>query len=560
MKYTRDINAEEFGDLIWPGIKYSFWIILIVGILGSLLANAIHDAEKQERSLYLALQGKDNDTKSLQTVVFAKEIYQGNFQNWNESQWESLWHALQGSEISYGKAMDTKTVVKEIHDGKFTDWENIKERISEKDLSWCRRDDCNVLGRNSIYFALANWQKTIEFLNNPEKEVPLEDTWTDWVSWFWNFFVGVILVSLLSLSYFFKSEESNWWKYPWKKWWAYPALTIMFPYVILTQPFVLLYAMVNKVSGREKKQKTAEALKKEQKVIGKLREEIDRDINKQKEKFGEIKELASKYAVLKDEFAKRSALFQEAQKAYEEQKYSETKDVLDQIQKGIAGLREKAKQLKEETAAKEFEKRIARVNKTINQSRKNFAKIGEISLVKNKTALEMNLKSLREKLSEFGKQIEQTNRDIAQTQRRLNAVETALISEKDREKLFEAFDRIRGLPLVKGLEVDGEKIRIFTDKIFVFWKGNKYKIGNFLIGLEIGNQAVMIENLVNTNKEDIDQNHIYGRGGSFCFGTLNEPIQEALNKNNYLFATLLILQALQTGEGSKLEDWEKVKL
>lgn len=547
MKYTKEMSFREFLDAIWPGIRIAVIGILAIGLVGGGLASVIHDGEINEQHFYQALQGKKvNDTKISQTASIVKEIYQGKFREWTEPQWLSIYHDLQGDNVNYEKALNTKVIFTQIIEGKFQDWENLDDYISSSS------GNQNIV---SVFSALKNWDRTKNYIENPEKEVPLADSVKGFSDWlyslvFWVFFLA-IPISYANSSYVNRYRKSgSWWLYPWKKWWAWPVAPIMLPYLAISQPFVILEIIIEK--HREKKRDAHNAA-----VLDSLR--------KSEERFKEMnREANSKEIVFAgDDVDCVIRILPEAKNAYDNKNYRSAENWLTEIDERLDNLRTRLDKF--DNREKEYKKILLEVNNKKDESRNKFGRIREIEYANKKETLEGEIFSVKEYLSQLGKQIMQRQRELATKTKELKLTEEIITKGNDRDFLKQ-FDEILAFPLIKGIEVVGNEINIFTDTIFIDYKGQdeffkgRYEIGSFRIRFNIsGYPNPDIRNLTNTSIAK--DGHPYG-DGSVCFGNIKQYIYDALKAKNFVLATLLVLQSLQTGEGDSpgnLKYWKKVK-
>ena len=469
-RYTRDIHDKdnEFYDPIYSFFILAFVVLLLVALFGLMDTGFKSDNMNEKNSLYLALQDKEtNSTKALATAQVIKEMYNGEFNDW----------LYLGSLIGNQSAMDSD--------------------------------------HNSIGFAILNWNETIEYLEDPDKAIPENHIWGDAIEWYlWA--VVILSIFAVNLGYVIGAATcslSDIYKYPWKEKWALPWIIPLAPYILLTQPFVLLYMVLRK--GCEAVIAWNKHLEDAQVRSSRSAEEFESESETRRVSF----EKHSDYVRPEDETSKLE---------------------------------------------RKFEKIIQKVVKKVESSKKNFEDFHRIVLKREMDREESLIESFRNKLSSLGSDIEEAQREILKATKRKEDVEKAIASV-DPEKTAEEFEKILNLPLVEAVEMsdDSNVINIYTKKIFIDYNKKRFEIGNFLIGLDVRRGFKSIENLTNTT--NYDRHHPYNSydfSTSFCFGKTDSLISEALESNDILLATTLILQALQTGEGDsteKIDYWRKVK-
>lgn len=546
MKYTKEMSFKEFLEAIWPGIKLSLILIIVLGVIGTLAASLVHEVELKEQHFYEALKGKEvNDSKILDTVSVAKQIYQGKFHEWTEPQWVNIYHILQGKDINYEKALNTKAIIEQIYEGKFQDWENLKDQISSSN------GDQNTA---SIYFALKNWPTVKEYIENPAKEVPMKNSSKDYGDWLPGIILEIVFL-LIPIAYADSCYDKRyrngdkWWLYPWGKWWAYPAVLIMIPFIVITQPYAYGHMIVERAIEKKLENHNIALLM---------------PIEKSEERLKAFQTKAKKEGIpfVGEDVKEANDNLSEARKAY----YAKNYQYVELFQKRIDGYlnRIQAKLDRYDHRNEEYEKKIKEVMEGKKESRDKFGRIRESELVSKQARIADDISCFKRTLSDLGDKIEKNQRELALKMKEAKEIKKIITNGNDQDFLRQ-FDEISALPLVKAIEVGNKEIKVFTDTIYIIYRGDdeffkgKYEIGSFMIKFEIGGYGVQeIKNLANTSIAK--EGHPYG-DGSYCFGNLSDYIHKALKEKNFVLATLLVLQSLQTGEGDhpeKLKYWKKV--
>lgn len=439
-----------------------------------------------------------------------------NSRNMNEE--NNLHLALQGKEVNDSKALATAQVIRSMYGGEFNDWLYLGSLMGDPNKINNGIDN----DHNAINFAVRNWNETVEYLEDPDKAIPENHIWKNALDWFLKF-ASVVTLIAVNAGYIIGAAErpySNLYKYPWKEKWALPWVIPLMPYILLTQPFVLLYMII--------------------------REPIE---------FGYRSIVAWNDHLESVQVRTTTTSTEEPEPEPEPRLRSSSFEKHSDYVRSEKEIRKLEKQ---------FEEIVRNATENIENSKKNF----EI-FYKNVLGTEMeNKRSLintfRTKLSTLGLEIETTQKEILKaTKQEIDIKNT--IASVDSEKTAEEFKNILNLPLVKAVEISDESnlINIYTKKIFIDYNGKRFEIGNFLISLNMRYNSKEIKNLTSTT--NYTRHHPYNScdfSTSFCFGSMDAVIFKALRDNNILLATTLILQALQTGGGDsteKIDYWRKVK-
>jgi len=359
-----------------------------------------------------------------------------------------------------------------------------------------------------LKYIFERWDNVTTILENPETEVRIETpSWDDWfllvgfISW-------VILAFALSIGYpittsnenYWSSEESN-------RWWQYPwRRWWAYPMLLLMMPYVIFTQPAVAIYA----------------IIRKIRG-LDRR-EKEEELEATLKERNRSWWNPKAEI--------EANKA-------------------------------------KFESLVSLIKKDYRKSRQKWIESRKIDkIIQEKEQTKSEIQQLRAKLSSLGTEIETLQRNLALAENRRKTLEIAFkkreIDKKTKEELEMEFDRLLKIPLVKAVKVQKREIKVFTDTIYITYKGRKYEIGNFLIRIgTTGEGYIKIINLCNTS--NCGRHHPYSsnRGeDTICFGNLTGSIDQLLVERDYLSLIIVILQALQTARGDnpqRVKQWKRVR-
>ena len=408
----------------------------------------------------------------------------------------SLYAALQGKNVNDDRANETARIFNEMYAGKLDDYSSF---VGQKE---------NIANHNSIFWAVANWDKTAMYLEYPNKELPENHLWGDMFKWFFPMIFLFVSV-LFSIAYFFKSSKDDFWKYPWTRGWAIPTAIFVLPYIVLTQPFVLIYLLIREPAE----------------YINDYLESCRVGYKKESQKKVDTFEDGVRRARNQDHYVRSSDDILELKKKYE------------------IMIKEKLGSLE--------------------SARKNFLELCDKMLQNNVEEIGSQIESIRSGISLYGMRIERSQKDILVLEQKLEKRRAVLESSLNRYDLEKMFDKILKLPIVKAIEINSSgNISIFTGTIFVSYENRISRIGNLEIIIDPLNIVVRIRN--HTNTSTVRRNHPYGdpRSDEFCFGDFKSEIDKALRYGDFLLATVMILQALQSGKGGGRGDgivsWEEV--
>lgn len=131
-------------------------------------------------------------------------------------------------------------------------------------------------------------------------------------------------------------------------------------------------------------------------------------------------------------------------------------------------------------------------------------------------------------------------------------------------KYADEFDRLAELPHVVRVAMDGNKICVFTDRMFVEHGGNRYDIGDFRLEVytDGSNGGVCMFNLTRTidgYETGMQGPHVM-RSGKPCLGNLKEAIPQYIGEGEYSIVVMLCVQYLQSvnvsdAAGKHINNW-----
>lgn len=453
----RRMDFEHFIDhYVLSGLAIGIVIVILLSLL--LLATWVENRNTKivESNLYLALKKeKVEDEAAIKIADFISKLY-------------------------HGQSLD------------FEELKKSKETLTEKNQ----------------YFNVA-----IEHLDNVELilggtpgdvKIEMKDPF-----WSWKYFlIGLGLISWLiiaismSISYFVESFScrDGVLTYPWGEIWSYPLILVMFPYLVISQPILLICYGIEKLKG-ENEEQIREEMANVRIRTGELptisRFVLQEHIDKQR------RELKSKIRLVK---AAVGVHRQNWIKFYKQH------------------LVERKEQI--ESEIEHYRHELSDLGQDIEDVQRSLAESQPI-------------------LRDLEKSIQDNN------------------TKGEREFALE-FNKFRKIPHIEAVEIANEEIRIYTDTIYISYEDKKYEIGDFLIrfGTE-KNGFIKVKNLCNTSTLDKDHPYSYNtRDQSFCFGDLSGYVATLLKQKDYFSLIIVILQALQSNEGDNPEivkRWKEVK-
>jgi len=172
------------------------------------------------------------------------------------------------------------------------------------------------------------------------------------------------------------------------------------------------------------------------------------------------------------------------------------------------------------------------------------------------------VRSSKDRLSYLGKEITETQRALAKAQQELVEREQDLKKEKQKSAAdyLKDFEQLRALPHVAAIEIVDDLLTIYSDTIYIEYQQARYEIGIFAIFIRMATESLSLRNLCTTHPRGYD--HPYAQRDSFCWGSLRDPINNALREKQYAVAVQYIIQALQSAAGDNpqaVTEWKKVR-
>lgn len=136
----------------------------------------------------------------------------------------------------------------------------------------------------------------------------------------------------------------------------------------------------------------------------------------------------------------------------------------------------------------------------------------------------------------------------------------------DRDVLAEEFDRLCNLPHVKKVLIQEGVLLVYTDTIFLPYKGKTYEIGDFRIELRSNWEPVLFNTRVReiTGQGTVHHPHVF-EDGKPCFGNIREGIARLVGGYEYAVAVQVLIEFLLSLRDSPsyierlLQYWKPVK-
>lgn len=173
--------------------------------------------------------------------------------------------------------------------------------------------------------------------------------------------------------------------------------------------------------------------------------------------------------------------------------------------------------------------------------------------------LQGEVRARAEQVSELSAQLRAAGRSLHAARQQLSALEAALVGE--RVQLEEDFDQLGSLPRVRAVEVEGSLVRVLTDAIAIEHGGQRYRIGEFALELDL-ERGVRVVNLNNTgHKSGWDHPHV--QAGLPCLGNLRSGFEKLLGECQLVPLTSMLVQFLETYNPEtaycSIELWERME-
>ena len=192
----------------------------------------------------------------------------------------------------------------------------------------------------------------------------------------------------------------------------------------------------------------------------------------------------------------------------------------------------------------------------------------------NSKFFERTLKNTQDSIDQAQKATEKAQQEVVKQiriregqERKLQQLEAS--RPQVEAKYAEEFDRLAELPHVIRVAMDGNKIQVFTDRIYVEHAGNRYDIGDFRLEVftDGSNGGVLMHNLtrrVDAYNRGMQAPHVFPDGKP-CLGNLKEAIPQYIGEGEYSVVVMLCVQYLQSvntadAAGKHIDNWPHVAM
>ncbi len=217
-----------------------------------------------------------------------------------------------------------------------------------------------------------------------------------------------------------------------------------------------------------------------------------------------------------------------------------------------------------------FQKQVSSVNERKSENRQKWIEVCGKRLSDEASRLKDEIASSHKKISRYGQGIAEEQRTMAESQTKLKSLEEVIKArspEREEEFGFE-FDKLLELPMVSAIEITDEEIQVYTNTVYMKYRGRRYEIGDFLI--RIIDTDLIIENLRNTNSFESSPYHpimgyhhpyIESSGQFRCLDYFNSYIARLCVQREYFPLVVSVLEALQSVVEPAIRDvrlWKEV--
>jgi len=185
-----------------------------------------------------------------------------------------------------------------------------------------------------------------------------------------------------------------------------------------------------------------------------------------------------------------------------------------------------------------------------DKQREKWEGLFDIGLFDRKISkLNGNVYQYQSVLSDLGERITSAQRDLAESKAQLAQWQEGAeaLKAKKREEWLKDLDRLLALPHVVAVDIEGKVLHVYTDIILIEYESRRFEIGIFAISIYTETNQISLKNLCSTHPQG--RCHPYSSGDELCWGSMHNPIYNALAEREYPVALHYILRALQSAEG-----------
>lgn len=159
-----------------------------------------------------------------------------------------------------------------------------------------------------------------------------------------------------------------------------------------------------------------------------------------------------------------------------------------------------------------------------------------------KAKAEEEMRLAEERLKAYSQQIVEETRASREIQCKLTYLRGCQSDEEARH--HEEFRRLIDLPDVREVEVSDDVLCVFTDTIYVEYRGKQYEVGDFRIDVHFEGY-VMARNLRNRGRDPLyDHPHI--KDGAICMGNIREGIVKLIAEYQFSVVAQIMIDFLRT--------------
>lgn len=159
-----------------------------------------------------------------------------------------------------------------------------------------------------------------------------------------------------------------------------------------------------------------------------------------------------------------------------------------------------------------------------------------------RTRLQEEIEQKRVRLAQLSDEVRAVSRTLHAARRRLQAIES--IASLERHQFEADFDELLSLPHVRSIELEGTRIRLLTEPIVIEHLGQRYRIGEFALDVDLV-RGLQVSNLNNTGPKD-GWDHPHIQAGFPCFGNLRDGFEKLLGECQIVPLVSMVIQFLET--------------